>query len=256
MTSFAQLYQQCVLLDGYQETRDAQHPKGNVTKIWAELDPPLQGAFWCLAGVSWLWLKAGHPFPAIDRRYGVIYSPDLWTYARHAGLWDTSGHYEPGDTLLWDFVSAGYPDHGEILIQDSGSTGMRVFGCNVMPDGGTGSPEWNGGGAHFKRRYHGAQLMGAVKSSLWLSASPTPAPAPRKKTNPFIAPLHTVVPGQRDYTTNGNVHWVQWAVGVACDGVFGPATKHAVEMFQAHHRLVVDGIVGSSTGAALRLVTH
>jgi peptidoglycan hydrolase-like protein with peptidoglycan-binding domain len=43
----------------------------------------------------------------------------------------------------------------------------------------------------------------------------------------------------------------QRALGIAADGVFGPATKQAVKAFQAAHGLTVDGMVGPQTRAAL-----
>jgi peptidoglycan hydrolase-like protein with peptidoglycan-binding domain len=46
---------------------------------------------------------------------------------------------------------------------------------------------------------------------------------------------------------------VQQRVGVAADGAFGPLTLRAVKRFQASHHLVVDGIVGPATRAALGL---
>jgi peptidoglycan hydrolase-like protein with peptidoglycan-binding domain len=46
---------------------------------------------------------------------------------------------------------------------------------------------------------------------------------------------------------------VQQRVGVAADGAFGPITLRAVKDFQASHHLVVDGIVGPATRAALGL---
>jgi len=38
---------------------------------------------------------------------------------------------------------------------------------------------------------------------------------------------------------------------ITLDGIFGPATKQAVEAEQAAVRLAVDGIVGPQTGTAL-----
>ena len=49
------------------------------------------------------------------------------------------------------------------------------------------------------------------------------------------------------------VRQVQQRVGVTADGAFGPITLRAVKAFQASHHLVVDGIVGPATRAALGL---
>jgi hypothetical protein len=48
-----------------------------------------------------------------------------------------------------------------------------------------------------------------------------------------------------------DVRAVQRKVGVAADGIFGPATERAVKRWQRRHGLVADGIVGPQTRAAM-----
>jgi peptidoglycan hydrolase-like protein with peptidoglycan-binding domain len=50
-----------------------------------------------------------------------------------------------------------------------------------------------------------------------------------------------------------SIRQLQSRLGVVADGDFGPITFRAVKSFQASHRLVVDGIVGPATRAALGL---
>ena len=51
----------------------------------------------------------------------------------------------------------------------------------------------------------------------------------------------------------GDVRALQRKVGVAADGVFGPATQRAVKRWQRRHGLVADGIVGPQTRSAMGL---
>ena len=52
-------------------------------------------------------------------------------------------------------------------------------------------------------------------------------------------------------STRADVRAVQRKVGVAADGIFGPATERAVKRWQRRHGLVADGIVGPQTRAVM-----
>jgi hypothetical protein len=54
-------------------------------------------------------------------------------------------------------------------------------------------------------------------------------------------------------STRGDVRALQRKVGVAADGIFGPATERALKRWQRRHGLVADGIAGPQTRAAMGL---
>jgi hypothetical protein len=54
-------------------------------------------------------------------------------------------------------------------------------------------------------------------------------------------------------STRSDVRELQRKVGVAADGVFGPATERAVRRWQRRHGLTADGIVGPQTRSAMGL---
>jgi hypothetical protein len=51
----------------------------------------------------------------------------------------------------------------------------------------------------------------------------------------------------------GDVRALQRKVGVAADGIFGPATERALKRWQRRHGLVADGIAGPQTRSAMGL---
>ena len=54
-------------------------------------------------------------------------------------------------------------------------------------------------------------------------------------------------------STRSDVRALQRRVGVAADGVFGPATERALKRWQRRHGLVADGIAGPQTRSAMGL---
>ena len=251
MTTFADLRRQMNLLDGYTGSKS----NDNVNKIWAELQPSFQGASYCAAGDCYIWKHAGHPYPAIDHVWGFSYCPDAVVWAKKHGLWDASGHYEPGDTIFFDWSGHGVAEHTGTVVSDEGV--VLDFECNTTPEGGQGDQS-NGGGCYYRHRQHGPTIMGVLKSSRWLEShpahTPPPAPAPRVKHNPFTLNRHHLP--LRVGARGEDVKWAQWALSIPVDGVFGPQTQQAVRVFQRHHGLLIDGIIGQQTSTVLARITH
>lgn len=258
MTAFTDLHHQMDLLNGYEETGGPSGHDGNITKIWAELQPSLQGQPWCAACDCYLWKHAGHPYVQIDHPWGFSYCPDAVIWAKKNGFWDESGHYEAGDTIFFDWSGTGVAEHTGTVISDDG-TNIHTFEGNTSPS--IGGSQANGGGAYYRIRPHGNTVLGVLKSSRWFDTHPQhvgvathKATAPPVKHNPF-----TFDPHQLPLQKGGRgemVKWAQWALAIPVDGVFGPQTQQATRVFQRQHGLTVDGVIGPQTSAVLRLRTH
>lgn len=246
---------------GYVEGGGPDGRSGNITKYWAELDPAFQGASWCACFQRWSCKHSGAPMLPISAPY---YCPSYVIYAKQHGLWDSSGHYSPGDLVFFDWAGNGVAEHIGLVVADNGSIITTIEG-NTSPEGAAGSQS-NGGGVYLRHRLHGSTVLGVLKLSKLLTKTVGPIPIKKQqvpprnpvKTNPFAAPKGDLGMGCKTDKQTGltQVHWVQWAIGVPTDGVWGNQTDHAVRLFQQVHKLGVDGVVGPLTRAALAKITH
>jgi peptidoglycan hydrolase-like protein with peptidoglycan-binding domain len=93
---------------------------------------------------------------------------------------------------------------------------------------------------------------------IWITVDFRDVDRPEPTTR--AAPQHRTVVVRATAWTNSmlwigasgsRVRVVQRRLHVTDDGIFGPVTRRAVESFQQHNRLVIDGVVGPQTWAAL-----
>lgn len=90
----------------------------------------------------------------------------------------------------------------------------------------------------------------------WADASPVRerlVEAPQKPASASPAPTAPRYPGRplKRSSTGVAVTFIQTRLGVTADGKFGAQTDAAVRAFQTDRKLVVDGVVGPATWAAL-----
>lgn len=244
MTTFGDVKSQCDWLCSH----FSHAPNNdNINNIWNELEPGLEGESYCAAGVSWEWKHAGHPLPAIDRPYGYINCEDARQWAKRVGLWDESGHYAPGDAVLFDWTGRGGPaEHTGTVISDDG-VNIHTFECNT--GSGNAGNQSNGDGCYYRVRPHGNTVLGVIKFSKYFNTTPTSAPAPTPVPSTTPSQLGRLplsvdgVPGLQTYAA------LQRAVGASVDGIPGPDTwKHV----QARVGVSQDGVPGPVTWRAIQ----
>jgi cell wall-associated NlpC family hydrolase len=88
-------------------------------------------------------------------------------------------------------------------------------------------------------------LLASLLACALLSAAPAAAPVGAEQADAATA--------SASKSRGPEVRRLQRAIGVAADGVFGPATERALKRWQRRHGLVADGIAGPQTRAALGL---
>ena len=191
----------------------------------------IPGLAWCGAWACWVLDQAG----ALDVPRFV------WTPAG-AQAYAERGRYG-SDPRVGSAVFFAWPEVGRVchvgLVETVRPDGIVTLEGNTDSAGG-------GTGGKVMRHVRRANIVG-YGHPLY-----DPATAPKATPKPAAATGPTLRRGARGGAVRRlqerlNAHGARLAV----DGIFGPATDHAVQTFQGNRILVIDGIVGPRTWAAL-----
>ena len=199
---------------------------------------------YCAATISAAWIKAGVVGIAVTE----VSAPKIVELAKAKGIWVENDAYrpQPGDAIAYDWDDSGYgdntgyADHVGIVEAVSGNTITVIEGNMSGGVVGRRSVAVNG-------RYIRGYITPKYKS---LATEETPVTAQEGVCNVNLPIL-------REGSRGGYVKSLQillnayYGCHLATDGIFGPATKKAVMVFQGKEGLVKDGVVGARSWPAL-----
>ncbi len=226
-----------------------------------------------VGGVSALALLAATTLPGLlggkagARRARITYAADSGAGSKSSARAVVGGAAQPRTVPVASFASATKVVHPALVTHTSAVTSAGAMSASVRQvqqrldvtaDGDFG-PITLKAVKGFQASHHlvADGIVGpATRAALGVNAGPIlrvdlallPKPAPKPAVHRAAAPSHRA---SATMSTTATIRAFQEKLGIPADGQFGPITLKAVKSFQASHHLVVDGIVGPATRAAL-----
>lgn len=217
----------------------------------------------CADGYTFACKHSGFPLPAMYAGVstGFAYVPWGMNYARAHGALRPSWQVEPGDALFINTGSGAQPGHVEMVTAREGDT-IFSFGWDSGP---SNVDHYTGQGGCHRHQWHAPAGVGnpAIMGTMDLAkvvnlgkSIPTPKPAPHPPVDPARPMLMLKSPWMGTPKGWLVIRQVQRALNthgahLLVDGVYGERSDAAVRIFQHHHGLNVDGVVGTRTYHAL-----
>lgn len=207
------------------------------------------GVAWCCIFMSWLFWKAGSPFPPLQTPKGCAYVPTMVAHAKKTNQWRPKGSYKPkpGDMIIFQFTNR--PDH--IGIVKARLDDGRIW--TIEGNTNSGGSRTGGGVWELYRR---SGILGYIETKPkfnWTEFRRYIAGLVFDK----VSKVKTRVP--LDNSNKEDVKSVQEALNIildsklVTDGLYGPSTTRAVIEWQNKCRLMKlpvndsAGIFGDST---------
>ena len=217
---------------------------------------------WCAMFVSYCLNHSGNGSTIngaqSKRGYALCSKGIAWFKKKKA--WHGVINSKPGDVAFFDWNHDHSPEHTGLIVKVDVKR-KRVFTI----EGNTGRANVSNGGAVMKQWRSMSTIMGvgrpawpALKAAAVATpevAVTVPAPvvvAPVKPTPVVAKPAKPVFKETLKVGSKGAaVKYLQKALKIDADGIFGPGTKAAVIKLQKAKGLTADGIVGAGTWAKL-----
>lgn len=223
---------------------------------------------WCAMFVSYCLNKSGNGVTIngaqSKKGYALCSKGIKWFQKKHA--WYPVMKAKRGDVAFFDWDHNNDPDHTGIILKVD-TKKKRVFTI----EGNTGPANLSNGGAVMKQWRNMSTIIGVGRPDFPNVTTPVATvPEPVKVVEaptPVVTPTPVIVakPVKKVVSTKpklsgtlkvgskgAQVKYLQKALHLTVDGIFGNGTKAAVIVFQIKHGLTADGLVGANTWAKLQ----
>lgn len=209
----------------------------------------MNGVPWCAIWVSWVFAHAGFPLPAIRTSKGFAYVPDVVDWAQQTQTWRRVGKYTPkrGDLVVFTF-GGKRPDHIGIV------QGVLEDGRVWTLEGNSNSGGSRTGGSVVEL-YRRNGIIGFVETKPivpnidWAALRRMLAAKLREQYGacPNMGPGH---PACCEVVTLQQTLNLISGAGLKEDGVYGDATRDAVQRFQTFMNGLTPGTITDPPGCA------